>query len=128
MFSFSGEGFYSYGNCSRSLCIAIPIPCSNLDWWKGTKREIDASSGVVYIYVKAPIWAEWMSFDPNGELCFYSSQNSWCDKPFLCPNPFHYGHEWWGYVGKCRTSDFRIKVPENIKNKDWWKDTLRKVE
>jgi hypothetical protein len=108
-----------------SFCLDVPNPCSNPDWWKGTKREISASSGVVCIYVKAPIWAKWMAFDSTGELCFYSGKpkirTPW-NVVYLGPCIIR-----WGYSGLGIISDFKIKVSENIKNPDWWKKTLRRI-
>jgi hypothetical protein len=100
-----------------SFCLDVPNPCSNPDWWKGTKREISASSGVVYIYVKAPVWAKWMAFDSMGELCFYDR------KPYLWPCDC--GE--WDYDEGAEMNKFKIKVPKKASDPDWWKKTLRRI-
>lgn len=103
-----------------SFWLDVPEPCSNPDWWKGTKRKIDASGGVVNIYIEAPVWAEWMAFNSMGELCFYDIEPRLC---FYFPTMVR-----WYYYGMEENCKLKIKVPKHAKDPDWWKKTLRRID
>ena len=109
---FSWDGMFK-----SDLCLAVPKPCSNPDWWK-TLSKVDASSGVVNLYLEAPIWAKWMAFDANGSLWFYKIR------------PVDGHRERW-MIGRpwddWTKSDLAIHVPESCSNPDWWTKTLRKI-
>jgi hypothetical protein len=94
----------------------LPITCSNPDWWRETKREIDTSGGVVYIYIKAPVWARWMAFDADGELYFYDK------KPIMTE-----GFNRWVPTKYRIRSEVKLFVPFYVKDKNWWMRSVRKV-
>jgi hypothetical protein len=102
--------------------IVVPENCSNPDWWIHTLRRVDRHGDVIYVPVKAPAWARWMAFDSTGELCFYDG------RPYL-HNPYlnGYGYGEWDYDENAEISDLKIRVHDDVQDKDWWKGTLRKV-
>lgn len=115
----------------NTFCINVPYVCSNPDWWKGTKREIDASSGVVYIYIKAPVWAKWMAFNSAGALCVYDkipNVNDYMYASLLNSSVRLPSRGIWGDPSrdKCHCI-FIIQVPGKIQDPNWWKKTLRRI-